>query len=110
MKAYDARAAARDAKPANPSRPATALLHDVPDARLLVFRIEPGQEVPPHTNSSTVILTVLEGSGTVSGADGERAVRAGEVIAYAPAEPHGMQALGERLVLLAAIVPRPGTR
>ena len=57
-----------------------------------------------------VILTVLEGSGTVSGADGERAVRAGEVIAYEPDEPHGMKALGERLVLLAAIVPRPGTR
>ena len=50
---------------------------------------------------------LVEGSGVVLGGYEERAVRAGEVVAYEPNERHGMRALAERLVVLAAIVPRP---
>jgi quercetin dioxygenase-like cupin family protein len=46
----------------------------------------------------------------VSGAEGERAVSAGDLVAYDVAELHGMRALEERLVLVAIITPRPGTR
>lgn len=110
MKHLDTRAAARDARTAQPDRPATVLLHDVPDARLVIFRIAPGQAVPPHTSTSTVILTVLEGSGTVLGGTEERAISVGDVIAYEPNEVHGMRASDHTLVLLATITPRPGTR
>ena len=111
MIALDPRQAARAAVAANPSRPATAVIHDVPDVRLVVFRLAPGQEVPPHTNPSTVMLTVLSGAGTLSGADGDRRCQAGDMVAYVPGELHGMRATeGEELLLMATITPRPGER
>jgi quercetin dioxygenase-like cupin family protein len=66
--------------------------------------------VPAHTNASTVVLHVLEGSGMVTGADGERRVEAGTVVTYEPREPHGMRAIKEELTLLAVIAPRPACR
>jgi quercetin dioxygenase-like cupin family protein len=104
--------AARAAVAANPSRPATAILHDSPGARLVVFRIGPGQFVPPHRSASTVTIHVLAGSGHLSGEHaGEEVaqqVTAGDVALYAPSELHGMRADGEELLLLATISPRPG--
>ncbi|HEY9514772.1 MAG TPA: AraC family ligand binding domain-containing protein [Gemmatimonadaceae bacterium] len=109
MKSYDPGAAAKTAVAPPTPRPATALIHDAPGARLVVFRIEPGQQVAPHTSASTVILSIVSGSGTVLGAEGERSVRAGELVVYEPHELHGMRALDEQLVIAAAITPRPGT-
>jgi quercetin dioxygenase-like cupin family protein len=112
MTRLDAIRAAREAVAARPDRPATAILHDVPAARLVVFRLAPGQAVAPHRSASTVMLTVLEGAGVLSGeADGaavERACAAGDMVAYAPEELHGMRADGGELLLLATITPRPG--
>jgi len=102
--------ASRDAVSTSDTRPATAIIFDAPDLRLLVFRILPGQAVAPHQNASTVTLTVLEGAGFVSGRDGVRPCRAGEVVTYEPGETHGMRAGEQPLHLLAAITPRPGTR
>jgi len=106
----DPRTAARDAVSASPSRPATAILLDTPDARLVVFRIAPGQSVAPHRNASTVMLTVLDGEGILSGGDGERHCAAGDVVVYEPSETHGMRATHSELLLLATITPRPGER
>jgi quercetin dioxygenase-like cupin family protein len=112
--ALDPRRAAREAVAASPSRPATAVLHDSPDARLVVFRIAPGQAVPPHRSSSTVQLLVLEGTGTLSGEEAgapvDRPCAAGDVALYAPNELHGMRAADDTLLLLATITPRPGSR
>jgi quercetin dioxygenase-like cupin family protein len=110
VKTYDPAALARNALSAHPDRPATALVHDAPGARLVAFRIAPGQSVAVHTSPSTVVLHVLSGSGLVSGPQGERAVEAGTVVAYEPDEPHGMRATSHELVLLAAITPRPASR
>ena len=110
MRVLSALTAGRQAVSAQPSRPATALMHDVPDARVVVFRIEAGQEVAPHTSTSTVLLAIIEGSGTVSGASGESTVRAGDLVTYEVGELHGMKAGSERLVLVAIITPRPGAR
>lgn len=110
MKTLDARRAAAEAKAVSSSRPATAIVHDSPDARVVVFRIAPGQAVAPHRNGSTVILTVLAGRGMVTGGDRQRLVSAGDVIVYEPNELHGMSAVDAELVLSATITPRPGTR
>ncbi len=110
MKIYDVDALAADARAAHPSRPATAIVHDSPDARLVLFRIDRGQEVAPHTSGSSVILSVCEGPGIVSDADGEREVRPGQVVAYNRGELHGMRAHAGRFVVLAIITPRPGGR
>ena len=87
-----------------------AIILDSPDARLLVFRIEPGQAVAPHHSGSTVILAVLEGEGIVMGKEGERVCRIGDVVVYEPGETHGMRATDTTLKLLATIAPRPGER
>ena len=110
MRVLSAIAAARDAVSAQATRPATALLHDVPDARVVVFRIEPGQEVAPHTSTSTVLLSVMAGNGTVSGASGESPVAPGDIVTYDTGELHGMRAGDDTLVLVAVIAPRPGAR
>ena len=89
---------------ANPTRPATAIVHDAPGVRLVVFRIEPGQEVVPHTSEATVLLSVLAGRGTVTGGDESHLVGPGEVISYAPGELHGMRATDETFLLLATII------
>ena len=101
---------ASEAMAANPSRPATAVVHDSPDVRLLVFRLRPGQSVSPHQNASTVLLTVLAGSGMVSDADSERSVVEGDMVCYEPNELHGMQATDQEFLILATIAPRPGIR
>ena len=114
MIALDPRAAARGAVSPRPEKAATATLHDSADVRLLVFHLAPGQAVAPHRNSSTVMLTVLDGAGILTGEDGEAPVDrpcvAGDVVVYAPNELHGMRAEGEELLLLATITPRPGSR
>lgn len=107
MKIQDPVAIARDAVSARADRPATAMIHDSADARLIVFRIAPGQQVAPHTSTSTVILQVVSGAGIVSGAEGDCPVRAGDVVTYAPNERHGMRAASETFVVLAVIAPRP---
>ena len=110
MKTLDIPRAAREAVAANTTRPATAVVHDSPDARLIVFRIAPGQAVAPHRNPSTVMLTVISGRGFIRGGDDERAAAPAETVVFEPNELHGMRAELEELVLLATITPRPGTR
>jgi quercetin dioxygenase-like cupin family protein len=114
MKALEPRQAARDAVAASPTRPATAVIHDSDDVRLIVFRIAPGQSVPPHRSPATVLLSVLEGtallSGEREGVAHEDTFTAGGAVLYGPDELHGMRATNETVLLLATITPRPGTR
>lgn len=102
--------AAREAVSANPARPATAIIHDSADARCVVFRLEPGQQVAPHTSPSSVLLLAVEGSGVVTTAEGDTPLAVGEAALYEPRELHGMRAVAERFVLLAVITPQPGSR
>ena len=110
MKITPTMTAAAKAVSTRPEKPATALVHDCADARVVLFRIDPGQEVPVHTSASTVLLTIVSGSGTVIGAEGEQQVTAGDLVAYEANEPHGMRAGSEQLVISAVIAPRPAAR
>ncbi len=110
VNALDPRHAARTAIAASPTRPAMTVLLDTADVRLVVFRLAPGQAVAPHHNSSTVLLTVLEGEGILSGRDGDRQCTSGDLVVYEPGETHGMRAIDHELLLLATITPRPGER
>jgi len=110
MKLLTPRRDAADAVAASANRPATAIVHDSPDVRLVVFRIAPGQSVSPHRSTSSVMLTVLAGGGVVSGESSEQVVQVGDTICYAPNELHGMRAPDTELHLLATITPRPGNR
>ncbi len=111
MKLFRPDQAAREAVAVNPKRPATAMLLDSPDARMMVFRIAPGQEVPPHRSPSTVLLTVLSGVGTVLGRDGWSECSVGDMVVYEPDEVHAMRSTEDaELLLLATLAPRPGER
>jgi quercetin dioxygenase-like cupin family protein len=103
---------AHTATAARPDRPATAIVHDDPAARLIVFRLGPGQQVPLHRNASLVTLTVLQGSGIVVGQISESAIehrcRLGDLFVFQSGELHGMRAEDEELVLVATIAPRSG--
>ena len=109
MNVVDPMAAALRAVSSNPANPATAVVHNTPAVRLVVFRIEPGQEVATHTSDGTVLLSVMSGTGTVRGGDDEsRQVGPGSLVAYAPGEMHSMKAEHERFCLLATIIRGPG--
>ncbi len=110
MITLDPRQSAVDAVASSSTRPATAIIFDSPDARLVVFRIMPGQSVAPHHNPATVIITVLRGEGFLAGRDGERLCHEGQLVTYEPGETHGMRAGDAELHLLAMITPRPGAR
>jgi quercetin dioxygenase-like cupin family protein len=114
MKTLNPRESSRLAISASPSRPATAVLHDSDDVRLVVFRLGAGQQVPPHRNGSSVMLTVLEGEGLISGEENGAPVevrcKQGDVVTYVPNELHGMRAESGEFLLLATIAPRPGSR
>jgi quercetin dioxygenase-like cupin family protein len=96
------------APPARPDRPATRVLHDEPNLRVIAFHLLPGQTVPPHRNASTVLVQVVAGSGRFTGEDGETTLLAGESAVYRPGETHSITALDEPLVFHAVIAPRPG--
>jgi quercetin dioxygenase-like cupin family protein len=113
MKRVDPLTAAREAVASRPDRPATAIVHDSADVRLLVFRLAPRQSVAPHRSTSSVQLTVLNGVGVLTGesaigAPTDQVCTAGDVFVYLPEELHGMRAVNEELLLLATITPRPG--
>ena len=114
MKRFDPLTVARQAVSNRPDRPATAIVHDSPDVRLVVFRLAAGQSVAPHRSTSSVQLTVLDGEGVLAGeaengATTEQVCTTGDVFVYLPNELHGMRAAGDgELLLLASITPRPG--
>jgi quercetin dioxygenase-like cupin family protein len=114
MQLHDVLTIADNAISGNPDRAATAIVHDSPDARIIVFRLDAGQTVPLHSSTSSVTLSVIRGSGIISGPVGgvvkEHAVQTGNVATYEPGELHGMHADAGTLVVLATIAPRPGTR
>ena len=84
------------------------MLFDSAECRLVGFTLAPGQAVPVHTSASSVIVTVISGDGVFTGAESERALRAGESLHYDPNEPHGMTAGAGGLQFLALITPGPG--
>lgn len=88
-------------------RHATMLAHDEPSCRVVCFTLAPRQAVPVHTSRSSVVVTVISGSGMFSGGDTHAALIAGETAVYAPDEPHGMIAGPEGLSFLAVITPSP---
>ncbi|MGH7634503.1 MAG: hypothetical protein ACRENC_12285, partial [Gemmatimonadaceae bacterium] len=68
----DPRAIAAGAVAVRPGRPATAIVHDSADARVVVFRLAPGEEVAPHTRPSTVMPSPFAVLATIAPRPGTR--------------------------------------
>lgn len=84
------------------------LLYDSENARVVLFSLEGGQQIDPHSAPSTVVMCALQGAGSFIKGEDVIAVKAGSLIACEPNELHGMKAdKGERLAVLAVVAPRP---
>lgn len=90
----------------SPARPITQLLHDSPNARLVIFGLEAGQEVHPHVSPSEVYMHVVEGQGDVLVGEVRHPATAGDLFVCGPNVPHGFRA-ETRMIVLATITPRP---
>lgn len=88
------------------AKPISQLLAETPEMRIVGFYLQPGQEVPPHTSASRVLMTVLKGRGHMGTGAGVRPVGSGDWAACEPNEPHGFSA-DEEMVVLAVIAPSP---
>ena len=112
--------------PENPDRPATQLLHDEPNTRIVAFNLLPGQVgnacLYGATGGRSFIAgmvgqrfavrnsgahTVVEGTGDFTGDDGEVRLQAGEAVVYSPGEVHAIRAIEHSLRFIAVITPRP---
>lgn len=87
-------------------RPGKALLFNTEHMRVVVFYLEPGQAIEPHTSTSEVLMQVVSGSGTFIVGKSEVPVTTGSVVVCASEEAHGFKAQ-ERLVVMAVISPVP---
>ena len=89
-------------------RPASAILYDHPNARIVAFHLLPGQRVAEHRSPSTVTIHVTEGAGMFRGTDSECRLEAGQVAVFEPDEMHAIDAGAEPLRIVVVITPRPG--
>jgi quercetin dioxygenase-like cupin family protein len=88
-------------------RPATAILHDEPNLRVIAFHLLPGQHVPPHDSAGTVVVQVISGTGTFTGDGARTLLGPGESAVYAPGERHAIEAGDGPLHFIALVTPRP---
>ena len=80
------------------------MYHDDPDASVVVWNLEPGQENDVHTHPENMhVFYVLEGEGSYVRADGKTVpVRAGQCVIVPRKQVHGIRNTGsERLSYLA---------
>lgn len=90
----------------NPSRPMSRLLADSPEARVVLFSIRAGQEIPAHISPSRVFMYCAQGSGSFLKGEGQVPVKPGTLVECDPYENHGMSATEDMLVM-AVIAPCP---
>ena len=88
-------------------RPRTKMLYDSANFRAVLFCLEKDQGVPRHTSPSEVMMQVYKGSGTVIVGENELPMKEGDVVVSRSNETHGFRSEGERMVILALIIPSP---
>lgn len=89
-------------------RPASEVMHDDANVRIVCFHLREGQIVPPHRSDATVLVEVISGTGAFRGEDCEARLSAGGTAIFAPGEQHAIEAIGGPLRFHAIIAPRPG--
>lgn len=82
------------------------ILYDCDKVRMVLFCLEKGQEVHPHTVKPQVIMLVISGEGSLIVGNKTYAVKPDSVVVCESMEAHGIKA-DDRMVVLASIVPRP---
>jgi quercetin dioxygenase-like cupin family protein len=87
-------------------QPVSEVLHSCQDMRVILFHLQPGQAIEPHTSESSVSLHVIEGQGELLAGGDWAPAGAGTIRFYPPGEPHGVRATDSTLAVLATLAPR----
>ena len=87
-------------------RPASELLFDSDDVRIVRFSLKAGQEIKPHTSTSSVGMLIVSGSGTIGVGDETISGGPGTLAVCPKNVSHGFVAKTD-MVLTAFIAPRP---
>ena len=82
------------------------LMHDSDKCRVVLFCLEPGQELSPHESTSEVVFYGVEGKCQVQVGKDWLTLEPQTIAACPPNIPHGLKA-ATRTVVLAIITPRP---
>ena len=82
------------------------ILFDSDKVRMVLFCLEKGQEVPPHTVKPQVVMLVISGKGSFTVGGKTYKVKSDSVAICESMEAHGIKA-DEQMVVLASITPRP---
>ncbi|SNZ16436.1 cupin domain-containing protein [Hydrogenobacter hydrogenophilus] len=90
----------------NGSRLRHVLAYDSKEARVVVFSMPSGSEVPPHNSPSRVLLYCAKGEGKFLKGKDWIDVEEGDLVACEPLEPHGMKAQKD-MIVIAIIAPAP---
>lgn len=90
----------------DPVRPRSKVLLDSSQARVMMFCLESGQEVPTHGSTSAVLFYTVQGEGTATIGEEQVPLRPGVLVQCPPNVPHGLKGT-DSLVVLATIAPRP---
>ncbi len=61
----------------------------------VLFELDPGAELPVHTDSAEELLFVVQGTGEASVGDEVRRIGAHQVALVPPMAPHGLRNVGE---------------
>lgn len=84
------------------------LIHDSEKSRVVLFCLEPGQELSPHESPSEVVFYGVEGSPAILLGDERVVMPPQSIVVCPPMVPHGISAGEGRSTVLAIITPRPG--
>ena len=90
----------------SPSKPLSKILYDCEKVRVVLFCLEVGQEVAPHTVVPKVTMFVISGKGAFTVGNQTHEVEPGSLVVCESNEAHGIKAK-ERMQVLVTIVPRP---
>lgn len=71
------------------------------------FEIAPGGHTPLHQHDYEHEVLVLGGEGVVRGEDGERPIRAGDVVWVPPGELHQFRSTGNEALSFICLIPAP---
>ncbi len=90
----------------DPKRHVAKIIHDSPQSRVVLFCLEPGQELAAHSSTSEVMFFGVQ--GRCRAIVGEQAIdlRPKTIVFCSPSTPHGLKAI-TKSVVMAVITPRP---
>jgi len=84
-------------------RPLITAREGAPHFAMRVFKLAPGGHTPYHSHAWEHEVYILEGTGVVRGAHGERTLRAGDSVFLAPNDEHQFRAGGTGLQFICCV-------